>query len=99
MSEQNNFIPCQGNKTVQQLTQDLIVKINQINELNIYKYSLFNNLFTTEMISHVDPLVLEELAALHKLKVGLPSKNLPGSWVQFEFKWGHIFVVSYIKLN
>lgn len=99
MSDQINFISSQQNPIVQKLTENLIVKINEISQLNDYKAGLFNGLYTTEYLDQIDSIVLQELAILHGISIELPNKKIDGSWLCMDFNWGRLFVVSNIKLN
>lgn len=96
---QTFFVNSQEKLDVLKLTENLIVKINEISELNTYKHGLFKDLFTTEFIENVDSIVLHELAVIYGLEVNLPNNMIKGYYVKMYFKWGSCYVVSNTNYN
>lgn len=96
---QTFFVNSHEKLNVLKLTENLIVKINEIADLNSYKLGLFKDLYTTEFIENVDSLVLHELALVYGLEVNLPNPMIKGYYVKMYFNWGSCYVINNINYN
>lgn len=73
--------------------QILLNTISDLTKINRSKNAYYE-CFTTDIISDVDALTMQELAKCLELSINLPDAKHPNSYLRITFKWGIILVLQ-----
>lgn len=73
--------------------QILLNTISELAKINRSKNAYFD-CFTTDIISNIDALTLQELAKCLELSISLPDKSHPNPYVRITFAWGVILILG-----
>jgi hypothetical protein len=73
--------------------QILLNTLSDLAKINRSKNAYYD-CFTTDIISNVDALTLQELAKSLELPINLPDAKHPSAYLRITFSWGVILILS-----
>ena len=85
--------------TVRHDANMIYCKLIDLDDINRNKYEMMKNLTTTELIDNVDILTLESIAHEQDLDIHLPNKQVRGTHVYIEYKWGTAILLANMTEN
>jgi hypothetical protein len=73
--------------------QILLNTLSDLAKINRSKNAYYD-CFTTDIISNVDALTLQELAKCLDIAISLPDAKHPSAYLRITFSWGVILILS-----
>lgn len=73
--------------------QILLNTISDLAKINRSKNAYYD-CFTTDIISNVDALAMQELAKCLELSISLPDSKHPSQYLKIVFNWGVILILQ-----
>jgi hypothetical protein len=73
--------------------QILLNTISDLAKINRSKNAYYD-CFTTDIISDVDALTMQELAKCLELSINLPDAKHPNSYLRITFNWGVVLILQ-----